>query len=186
MTEQAKKKSIVPKIIILFFVFVVVILGILFFVYQNRKATSEETLVDQFLNAYVQQDPTCADFLLNSYAGGVDFSKEQSALSKNLTYKIKGSRTEGEYAIISVEIENLDFAKIIDPLVKENTMELKESDILVALQEKGENIKKTYPCEVVVYKGGFEDKIIVTEDLSEALLGGLNEYIETLLYEREE
>lgn len=84
--------------------------------------------------------------------------------------------------MVTVEIQNINFAEIIEPLLEENSEGITEGDILSTLQNAGSDSRKTYSCEVVVYQGGVEDKIMMTEDLSRALLGGLNDYMASLLY----
>ena len=182
MASQRTKKSIIIGVVLTVFVVAAVIVFVCFFVFRGKETTPEEELAARFLSAYSEQDPSCAELLLNGSAGEMEFSEEQTVFSRNLTYEIQDSRTEGDYAMVTVEIQNINFAEIMEPLLEENSEGITEGDILSTLQNAGSDSRKTYSCEVVVYQGGVEDKIMMTEDLSRALLGGLNDYMASLLY----
>ena len=69
--------------------------------------------------------------------------------------------------------KNLNFEEIARKFEKKQTSEEK---INAAISEA--NADKFYNCKVIVSKYGKEYKIIMTDTLSNALFGGLNEYLQ--------
>lgn len=186
------KTRMVKKILLLFIMSLILTLSIialwwLYHITANKKAA--EKVTKQFMQAYVQQDAAvCEKLLLNGRADAVEFSGAQEALSKTITYKILGSRwIDDDVVAVSLEIENVCFSKIMENVMTNLQGELTENYIvttIMATSSQPEN-RKVYPCEAIVYCGS-EQKIQITSNFSNALLGGLNEYITSLLSGKEE
>lgn len=186
------KKKTVKKGLLLLAAILILAAGIVTVLWFYRGAVQKkaaENAADQFMQAYIQQDSAgCEQLLLNGGSEPVEFSEAQKVLSQTITYKILGSeRVDSDAVAVNLEIENVDFSKIMEDITTDLQGELTESDIVAAIGEtanQAEN-RKVYPCEVLVYCGE-EEKIAITSNFSNALLGGFNEYLTFLLSEKEE
>lgn len=83
---------------------------------------------------------------------------------------------------VKVEIENMDFQQVFEALLgmKEDIAEDELNSRISQVQEKGEN-RRSFECDVFVYKVDEEWKVSMTEELSNALHGGLNEYVDSAI-----
>lgn len=186
------KKKTAKRVLLLIAAILVLTAGIVAALWFCRGAAQKkaaENAADQFMQAYIQQDGAgCEQLLLNGGSEPLEFSDAQTVLSQTITYKILGSEQVDDDAVaVSLEIENVDFSEIMEGITANLQGELAENDIVTAIEEaanQAEN-RKVYPCEVLVYCGE-EEKIVITSNFSNALLGGFNEYLTSLLSEKEE
>ena len=145
--------------------------GLLFL--QQKRA---EYAVNEFLTAYKNADgEKCGELLYNNISEEeISFSKMQRLLAEKMSWKIKQNffswKKDGQ---VEIRIKNLDFEEIVKEF---EGKQVTEGEIITAISKA--KADKSYDCKVTVSKYGREYKIIMTDTLSNALFGGLNEYLQ--------
>ncbi len=149
----------------------------------NVSDTEVRTLTENFLNAYKNKQSDAVSYLDNSLDNpSMEFNGFQALLAEKIEFSVKGvDRKDGEI-IVSVEIINVDlkqeFIETTDALGEYATQE----EILSALKSRLESpdcATRRFDCEIAISDTD-NPKIIMTESLSNALLGGYNEYLSEL------
>ena len=184
-----KKRKVSTKkrgLLILLCIIGIAILTYMF--WQTKRGQEEKQIVSGFLDAYVQLDEKqCKELMLDEEATMDDqgLSNFQREMAKRLTYRITGF-SEGEgYSIVEVEITNVDFQKIMDTILESGKTidEERFEQTLQKMISDSESPKRKFECEVNVFAIDGKSKIEITESLSNALLGGLPEYIASVVKE---
>ncbi|HIT08661.1 MAG TPA: hypothetical protein IAB55_06215 [Candidatus Merdivicinus faecavium] len=179
--KKQRKQAIILELTLLTISFVILALLLLWNI-QDRKKGAEEC-VSQFMDSYIQQDAKrCAELLIHNPSNPQEFSHAQSALSQTITYAITGSKMNRDSVTVYLEIENVDFEKAFTQLLSEDREEIVVEDIINFTIESARNTdyRKIYSCEATVYRFGEEDKISMTRTFSNALLGGISEFVSSL------
>lgn len=170
--------------ILLFFLLIVLFLCIGFFVYYQQEKKNAREAVIEFLEAYQRADELeCGKFLYNNFSNAaIEFSETEKLLAKGVGYKIGECQWGDGKMCVKVEIENMDFQQVFEALLgmKEDIAEDELNSRISQVQEKGEN-RRSFECDVFVYKVDGEWKVSMTEELSNALHGGLNEYVDSAI-----
>ena len=85
--------------------------------------------------------------------------------------------------LVNVKINNVDFQAVFEEIIEEYTINDTEEDILKKLSYKLEDEsakRKDFKVEILIQQTGDAYEIILTPELSNALLGGYNEYLTSL------
>lgn len=139
---------------------------------KTEEETSKES-VEAFLTAYQQQDTSYADYLENVEENStVEFKDFQAVLAEKLEYEIESVEIEEDYNTVYVKISNIDCAKILDELAESEDGQQTKDEIMNELERRLQETsasRSEYEVEIRVSK---ENKIQLSLQLSNALLGG--------------
>ncbi len=168
------------KIYILVLVLTLVLIGC-----GNSK--DEETKikdnVQMFLEGYQSLDGSIGQYLANYNENEIQFNGFQSILAQQMTFKIeKVEHSEAGYSV-NVKISNVDFQVVFENIVEGYSINDTEENILTKLRDSLEDDsapKKDFDVEILIQQTGDIYEIILTSELSNALLGGYNEYLASL------
>ena len=151
--------------------------------YNSKLKTVAEETVFEFLTAYRNKDPKAGTYLTVTAFGDSNLKFEGFGilLAEKLSFDITGSKIKNEQAIVTVEISNIDFGVIMEKYEDDGADDV--DALIKQIESEMKNINaptKKYSCNVVVnvYPGGM--RIDITPDLSNALFGGVNEYLSSL------
>ena len=177
---KSKKKVIGTILMLLFIIFMG---GMILHKWKVHQDISQKT-VEGFLNAYKETDgETCGKLLYNNPSEKpIEFSNTQKLLGQGIEYKIKKVRDKKGYWEVETEIKNIDFVKTVLHFENADNVSIEDIDFEIKKENREE---KNYKCKIVVRKVGEEYKIVMTPEFSNALLGGINEYINTVMSEGE-
>lgn len=142
-------------------------------------------VASDFLTAYQNRDASAGEYLAITGIGNsvIDFSGFQGMVAEKLTYRITGSEVSGEDEAsvnITADITNLDLTAILTPL---ESSEEDPDQLLLRLYDvilSDDAPVRTYQCTFPVRQYPDRMLIILTPELSNALFGGLNEYLASL------
>lgn len=161
-------------------------------IHREDPAQCKEIL-SAFLDAYKNQDPAAAGFLLNGGSEGLSYNGFQGLLASSFTYEIGNVDMSYTVPYVMVSITNVDFKQILETYLESlDTEAATSSDAIVQALEDLVNASdrpmRTFECAVPVYYLEEEEgmKIEMTEDLSNALTGGFAEFISNYLWSAEE
>lgn len=144
----------------------------------SKEEEQCKDVVTAFLTAYQLRDESCGKYLsLNNEDETVDFEGFQSILAESLEFKIVSVELSDDYNIVNVIISNVDFGKVVDELVNNEADNLASDDILRELEKKLQVQDAPLREFEVPVKLNEEQKIEMTSELSNALLGGYTQYI---------
>lgn len=169
--KKDKRKRICKYFIMGSILLILCFAGLLFL--QQKRA---EYTVNEFLTAYKNTDgEKCGELLYNNISEEeISFSEMQKLLAEKMSWKIKQNffqwKKDGQ---VEIRIKNLDFEEIAKEF---EGKQVTEEEMTAAISK--EKADKSYDCKVTVSKYGREYKIIMTDTLSNALFGGLNEYLQ--------
>lgn len=166
----------------LLFFAIMALTGILIHRYQQKDEAKK--VVAEFLEAYQRADEqTCGYLLYNNFLDApLEFSDTEKALAVGVLGEVGKCRWEADAACVTAEVENIDFQQAFEALlaVQEEVTEDELNRYILQVQEE-KAYRRTYQCQVFVYKAGGEWKISMAEELSNALHGGLNEYVDSVI-----
>lgn len=169
--KKDKRKGVYKYFILGSTLLILCFAGILFL--QQKRA---EYVVNEFLTAYKNADgEKCGKLLYNNISEEeISFLEMQRLLAEKMSWKIKQNffkwKKDGQ---VEIRIKNLDFEEIAQEF---EGRQVTEEEIIAAISKA--KADKSYDCKVTVSKYGKEYKIIMTDTLSNALFGGLNEYLQ--------
>ena len=169
--KKDRHKRICKYFILCSILLILCFTGFLFL--QQKRA---EYTVNDFLTAYKNADgEKCGELLYNNvYEEEISFSELQKLLAEKMSWKIKQNffqrKKDGE---VEIRIKNIDFEEIAKEF---EGRQVTEEGITAAISDA--KADKSYDCKVTVNKYGKEYKIIMTDTFSNALFGGLNEYLQ--------
>ena len=179
---KRRRKKLFYFLLVLFLTATVVFIGI--FLYCRQQKEHAEKAVTEFLESYRRADgQTCGKLLYNNFLGvPIEFSETEGLLAKGINNKIVKCQYKNGIMCITVEIENIDFQQVFEALVKQQNDVTEEelNNQISKEQEKNEN-RKVFECNIFLYKVEDEWKLDMTDELSNALHGGMNEYIDSLI-----
>ena len=147
----------------------------------NEKQCQEK--VKAFLMAYQKKDVTCGKYLAgNKEDETVQFRGFQAILAESIEFKIESAKKHEDYNIVNVVITNVDFGRVYDGLVSNGDLQVDTTeDIIIELEkrlQKEDAPMREFEVEIIMDK---EEKIEMTSELSNALLGGYTQYIYELM-----
>lgn len=177
MKRKNKKKSKVVWCIGIVFL----ALGILACLLISHEKIKAKKAVNDFMTYYVNADgEKCGDMLYGNYsAEKIIFSDIQKIIAEKITWKIEKCHWSKDKMEIDILIRNIDFKDIGEQYkMSENVTVSLLMDAIIASETM-----KYYPCTVEVYQIGNKKKIAMNGLFSNALFGGINEYVEGLLNE---
>ena len=165
-----------------------------FFIYKNQKGygegevTATETVVN-FLTAYQSCDSSAAQYLIamDSESNGIEFEGFQMILAQNIKYNVLSveENVSQEYVVL-VEITNTDFGSVFDSLITSAKDTVTDTELLEQLKLalcNSDAPTRKFECEILVRKDtDGKYRIQMQDTLSNALLGGYNEYINFFIY----
>ena len=134
--------------------------------------------VSAFLEAYQAKDATCGKYLSGSEEDtNVAFEGFQSVLADPITFEIKSVDVNKEYNVVNVVITNVDFEAVFEGLVNEDLAVDSTENIALELEKRLQADDAPMREFEVPVKLNEEQKIEMTSELSNALLGGYTQYI---------
>lgn len=192
--NEKKRKSKLKTIGLLCFLVVLlacIIGGIIYFTQRNDDKidyTQAKTVVSDFLESYKSKQPNTIKYLQYSVNdSGMNFEGFQGLLAEQIEFTIKDVKQKENQIIVATEITNVDLKKVFNDVVNQLSTNATQEETLEALELKiTENncAQKTFECEIILVDNeGY--KLIMTDTLSNALLGGYNEYLAELTASQE-
>lgn len=155
-----------------------------FAVLRFQEKRENQKIVSDFLEAYIAlEEETSSEYLYQTdsdiLSEELAFSELQKSLAQKLSYEITGASLEEGYGIVNIRIKNTDFQALMEEIMR-GTDEISEEEFENLVMEKIPNADspaKEYECTANVYRTSDGRKIEMTVSLSNALLGGVPEYI---------
>lgn len=180
-----KKDNRVLKVIaVLVFVLILSVIGGNI-VKSRKKARRIEYVrryANDFLTAYHEKKEDLADYF--QYSDPIEFSDLNELFADNFSFTITDVKEKESEYIVSVQAKNIDVGRVFDKLIETNEGFETETDILNAIEYEVNSNRgnfKDYPCEFYVVANGSSLQIVMTEELSNAMYGGFNEYLDKLI-----
>lgn len=139
--------------------------------------------VQSFLEGYQSLDGSIGKYLADYNEDDLQFNGFQSILAHQMTFKIRKVEHLDDGYLVNVKISNVDFQAVFEEIIEEYTIDDTEEDILQKLSNKLEDKsarRKDFDVEILIQQTGDAYEIILTPELSNALLGGYNEYLTSL------
>lgn len=149
-----------------------------------------KAFLQTFLDAYRAQDPQAVYYLTGAGEESLSYNGFQGLLASGFTYEI--GEVDMSYAVpyVTVTITNVDFMSILETYLASLSNEATYADEqilqdLTALIQKEDHPVRTFECLVPVYYLDEDSgmKIEMTQELSNALTGGLAEFISDYLWQ---
>lgn len=149
----------------------------------NDKELEIKDTVQTFLEGYQSLDGSVGEYLADYNENNLQFDGFQSILAQQMTFKIgKVEHLDDEY-LVNVKISNVDFQAAFEEIIEEYNVDDTEEDILKKLSNKLEDEsaeRKDFEVEILIQQTEDVYEITLTPELSNALLGGYNEYLTSL------
>lgn len=168
------------RIYILVFVLILLLVGC-------GKSNDEELeikdTVQTFLESYQSLDGSVGEYLADYNENNLQFNGFQSILAQQMTFKMGKVDYSDDGYLVNVKISNVDFQAVFEEIIEEYTVDDTEEDILKKLSNKLEDEsakRKDFEVEILIQQTEDAYEIILTPELSNALLGGYNEYLTSL------
>lgn len=139
--------------------------------------------VQTFLEGYQLLDGSIGEYLADYEEINLEFNGFQSTLAQRMTFKIGKVELLDDGYLVNVKISNVDFQEAFEEIIEEYTVDDTEEDILKKLSNKLEDEsakRKEFEVEILIQQTEDAYEIILTPELSNALLGGYNEYLTSL------
>lgn len=145
----------------------------------SSKEKQCQEKVKAFLMAYQEQDINCGKYLAgNQEVETVQFEGFQAILAESIKFEIESVEVNEDYDIVNVVITNVDFGRVYDGLVSSEDLQIDTTgDIIFELEKRlreKDVPKREFEVSIKMDK---EQKIEMTSELSNALLGGYTQYI---------
>lgn len=164
-------------------------LFVLIFALTGCGSSNDEELeikdsVQTFLEGYQSLDGSIGEYLAEYDKSNLQFNGFQSILAQQMTFEIGKVEHSDDGYLVNAKISNVDFQAAFEEIIEEYTVDDTEEDILKKLCIKlgDESAKrKDFEVEIVIQQIKDVYEIILTPELSNALLGGYNEYLTSLI-----
>lgn len=151
------------------------------------KEFDSETTVNEFLTGYQEKNVDITKYLADNLdETNFNYVGFQGLLAEKLTFFIKDVKEDDKQSVVTVEITNIDFTKAFDKVKAKVNTSFTTEDLLKKLTNELSSPScdmRTFEVSIPLVKKDDEYKIRMTESLSNALLGGYNEYVNSLLEE---
>lgn len=183
--EKASKKA---KNISLFCIIVVllacIIGGIIYFTQRDDdkiNCTEAKTVVSDFLEAYKRKDSFANTYFSGTLSNNemITYEGYQGYCAERISYKIIDThKNDSNTVTVTVEIENIDLATVLNNLTKtsfDNDEEI--IDYFYSTIKSDDVPTKTYECNIKCKEYPTGMKILLDAELSNALLGGYSAYV---------
>lgn len=165
-----------------------ILLSLLIFALVGCGSSNNEELeivnnVQTFLESYQSLDGSIGEYLADHDKDTLKFNGFQSILAQQMTFKIGKVKCSDDGYLVNVKINNVDFREVFEEIIEEYTVGDTEEDILKKLSNKLEDEsakRKHFDVEILIQQTGDTYEITLTPELSNALLGGYNEYLTSL------
>ena len=146
----------------------------------KKNGIEREAVVTIFFEKYQKLDESCGEYLLNNEEGLISFNGAQALFAKTLEYDIKNVKRGKEYSIVNVTIDNVDIIETLNQILADNPEATDGmTEKIITLLDSDTAPRKTFKVEVWVDHAS--NKIRMTGDLANALLGGYHELVNELL-----
>lgn len=167
-------RKIIKKYLLIGGLFIFILCGC-----SSKEKEQCQEQVTAFLTAYQEQDISCGKYLSrNKGAETVQFEGFQAVLAEPIKFEIKSVEVNEDYNVVNVIITNVDFGMVYDGLVSSDDLQIDTIEDIVLELEKRLREKDAPMREFeVAVKVNKEQKIEMTSELSNALLGGYTQYI---------
>ena len=149
----------------------------------NKEKVIVKNVVTDFLTKYKNLDGSCAHYLLMNITGrDMTFEGIPALFAEQIEFKIKNVKKEEDYYIVKTEIQNVDYENLLKRLEngysdKSDFTSEQVYALTLAELSKPDIVKRNFSCDIIVARYGDEYRIQMTPDLSNATLGGYNEYL---------
>lgn len=142
--------------------------------------------VEEFLTAYQSLDGDANQYLANKIEK-IEYNGIQGLLAEQITFSVNNvKKYEDDSYIVTTQITNVDFKEAFETVTEDVN---EETPVEVIIEKLYEIVKsdsaphRDFTIEIKLNKYGNEYKIELTEELSNALFGGYNEYLSELIGE---
>jgi len=156
----------------------------------NKEKIIVKGVVTDYLTKYKNLDGSCLQYLAMNITGSdMEFKGMQELFAKQLEFKIKSVKKTEDYYTVKTEIENVDYGNVMYKLKNEYADSTtitgeKLTALIMSELAKSDVAKRNFSCDIIVSRYGNEYRIQMTPDLSNAILGGFNEFLENEIEER--
>lgn len=150
--------------------------------FNQQQMKEVRTYAEGFLEAYHNKDNNIKDFLKDKST--LDFSGYNSLLAEQFEYVVTDIEEVDSRFKVTVKITNVSIGDIFDNIIKSNDANMTEEDIQHKIENEILNnkaIQKEYECCFYVVPDGDGYYVIVTEELSNAMYGGFNNYYKSMI-----
>lgn len=175
-SDNLKERVMRKTIKFLLLISVLCVLGLCGCSSKEERQCQEQ--VKAFLTAYQEQDTTCGKYLSgNEDNESVEFKGFQAILAEPVKFQIKSAEVNKDYNIVKVIVTNVDFGKVFEELVNDD-LQVETREAIVTELEKRLQAEDAPMREFEIsVKLDKNQKIEMTSELSNALLGGYTQYI---------
>ncbi len=159
----------------------IVIVLIVIFIPNKKSPLCEqaEELTAKFFDAYISEEETAIDYLSVSFMEeGNEYGEYQSACAKKLTYKIiESTEIDEKTCKVTLEVKNISIVKVLEELEKADLTD--EEEIIDEFNDLIEDAEAdtVYKFDVLCKEYPTGMKILLNEQMSDAMLGGLSSYV---------
>lgn len=146
---------------------------------QLQEATE---CADGFLRAYHNKDENIGNYLRDKTP--VDFNGYNGLLAEQFEYKIINVEEVDSKYKVSAKVTSVSMEEIFSNILNSYDESDSEEEIQQKVEDEMTNnktTKKGYECEFYVVPDEYGYYVLVTEDLSNAMYGGFNDYFESLV-----
>ncbi len=145
------------------------------------SASEEEQACQDFLEAYVQGDSREVSRLLGLPEESAQLGTLQSALAQRAEWELKEPEASGETARVPAVITNVDVEAVLEGLPEDIASVEEAREALQAAFEDKDAPMREFPVELELQKGEDGWQLVMTPELSDALLGGYPSRMNRLL-----
>lgn len=137
-----------------------------------------------FLLGYQDLDEKIGQYLVGYDNDDIiKYNGFQAILARKMTFKIGKIEYIDNTYLVNLKINNVDFQVAFEEVLEELTIDDTEDDVIKKLSDRLEADfakRKEFELSIPVQQVNDTYKIVLTSELSNALLGGYNEYLTTL------
>lgn len=160
------------------------VIGVSILKSRKKKNSIEDVrnYANGFLTAYHEKRGDLANYF--QYSDTIEFNDLNSLFADYFTFTITDVKVNESEYIVSVEARNIDAEKVFDKIMETNEDYETETDILNAFKHEvnsNQDNLKYFSCEFYVVANESGLQIVMTEELSNAMYGGFNEYVNKLI-----
>ncbi len=139
---------------------------------------------DAFFEAYTSLDGEEAGKMIH-YGDPITFSRLQGALSENIQVEISSVAVDGDDAEVTAEITNIDMAAIIEDLPEDVSSKEEAAEAMVDAISHKDAPTAVFEVTLLFTRVDGQWLIEMTPELSDAVLGGYQSFLNRLLEEME-
>lgn len=150
----------------------------------NDEYRDARNTVEKFLEKYKSKDGSAGEYL--SEKTTITYEGVQENLAEDIEYKLGKIKKKDNTFYVSVKIKNKAFEEAFEKVIQDLGEEAEQEQIVERLKselesDEAKKIEFTVDVPIILEDGKY--RICMTSELSNALLGGYNEYISEVIAE---